>query len=275
MPKSMPLRARLTIGLYAGLYLFFCAAVLGTAFIVLPQHWMVGVVGLLLAVVTLLLLDAVYPKISLFVPSIYRIPQQAGESTIALTFDDGPVQPYTGQILDILDAYEVKASFFCIGDNVSRNPQLAKDIVRRGHTLGNHTQSHQSLLFANTERVKTELELAQQNIRRICGSAPRFFRCPKGYKSPVVARVLRSGSLLLVGYGYPIWDVENPPPGELVGRVLQRARGGDIIVMHDGYPPGKPGKRDSLVAALPGIIEGLLARKIRPVSLDQAIRQKP
>ena len=151
----MPLRARLTIGLYVGLFLLLCATVLGVSIRLLPQLWMAGVVALLLVVVALLLLDAFHPKISLFVPSIYHIPQHAGESTIALTFDDGPVHPYTGQILDILDRYEVKASFFCIGDNVNRNPELAREIIRRGHTLGNHTQTHQSLLLAKAVCVST------------------------------------------------------------------------------------------------------------------------
>lgn len=273
--STMPLKARLLILAQAGLYLLFCAAVITASILLIPITWVGWLVAAALLALTALLLDAFYPRVSFFVDSLWRIPQEPGQKTIALTFDDGPVQPYTGQILDILDKYRIKASFFCIGENVRQHPELAQEIVRRGHTLGNHTQNHLNLLLANSERITAELSEAQETIRRRCGFEPRFFRCPKGYKSPLLARILRRHRLELVAYGYPIWDVQNPPATKLVDRVLKRAAAGDIVVMHDGYAPGKSGRRDSLVAALPGIIEGLLAREITPVSLDQAIGQKP
>jgi peptidoglycan/xylan/chitin deacetylase (PgdA/CDA1 family) len=270
----MPLSARLVVAAYVGLYLLLCATLLTAAALLIPFSWMSWILAALLLALTVILLDAFHPKVSLFIPSLWKIPQQPGAKTIALTFDDGPVHPYTGHILDVLDLYGVKASFFCIGENVRQNPELALEIARRGHTLGNHTQTHGNLLLATSDRITRELEEAQQTIGQSCGIEPRFFRCPKGYKSPLVARVLRRRRLDLVAYGYPVWDVQNPPATELVDRVLNRAAAGDIVVMHDGYAPGKPGKRDSLVAALPGIIEGLLARDITPVSLDQAIGKK-
>lgn len=267
----MPLRARLVVAAYVGAYLLFCALVLTATAKTFQNVWASWVAAASLLALALVLLDAFYPKISLFGRSVGNLPQTQGEKTIALTFDDGPVHPYTGQILDILDRYEVKASFFCIGENVRRHPELAKEILNRGHTLGNHTQTHHSLLLANARRVNREVGEAQRTIRERCGFEPVFFRCPKGRKNPIVGRMLRRHRLVLVAYGYPIWDVENPPPAELVERVLKRAAPGHIVVMHDGYPPHIPGKRDSLVAALPPILEGLLAKGIRPVSLDQAI----
>ncbi len=272
---GMPLRARLVIASYAGLYLLFSAVVLTVAGLMTTNIWISWALAAVLLVLAILLLDAFYPRVSLFIHSISRIPQNPGEKTIALTFDDGPVEPYTGQILDILDRFNVKASFFCIGANIQRYPAVAREIVRRGHTLGNHTQTHRSLLLADADSVARELGEAQKTIRQHCGFEARFFRCPKGYKSPIVARILRRKRLDLVAYGYPIWDVENPPAAELVERVLNRAVPGDIIVMHDGFPPGKSGERDSLVAALPVIIEGLLAKDLRPVSLDQALTARP
>lgn len=265
----MPLKARLVIVAYAGFYLLINIVVLGIAVVSLPQWWMSAVLLVVLLTIAIVLLDAFYPKVSLFVPSLYKIPQYPGKKTIALTFDDGPVQPYTAQILDILDRYAVKATFFCIGENVQRHPELAMEIVRRGHTLGNHSQTHQILLLASAALVSRELREAQLTMQKACGIKPLFFRCPKGYKSPIVAFVLRRFHLALVAYGYPIFDVENPPADELVTRVLQRAAAGDMVLMHDGFPPGKPGKRDSLVAALPLIIEGLLEKGLQPISLDQ------
>jgi len=268
----MPFIARLKIAAWLGLYLAFSLGVVGLAFTVSERAWPGWMLAGLFLALAVVLLDAFYPRVSLFARSLSRIPQDAVEDTIALTFDDGPVEPYTRQILEILDRYGVKASFFCIGENVQRYPDLARDIVRRGHTLGNHTQRHRNLMLTGTAGIERELEEAQRAIEEACGLQPRFFRCPKGYKSPLVTRALRRRALALVAYGYPIWDVENPPTEQLVARVLDRAAPGDIVVMHDGFPPAGAGPRDSLVAALPRIIEGLLARGLRPVSLDQAVR---
>jgi len=270
----MPIKAKWVIVAWVGLYLLSSVIVLTVSLLLVPYTFVSWILATMLLALALVSLDAFHPKVSLFVDSLCRIPQQPGEKTIALTFDDGPVHPYTGQILDILDRYDVKASFFCIGENVRRNPDLALEIVRRGHTLGNHSQTHQSLLLKGSRRIRRELEEAQRTIRQSCDIEPAFFRCPKGYKNPLLAAVLRRYPLTLAAYGYPIWDVQNPPAHELVERVLKRAAPGDIVLMHDGFPPDKPGKRDSLVAALPQIIEGLLAKNITPVTLEQAVSHR-
>ncbi len=265
----MPLKSRLVIAGYVATFLLAAAALLIVA--ALAGGWAVAAVAAFLCGFVALALDAFHPRVNLFMPALVSLPQQRGKKTLALTFDDGPVPQYTPQVLDVLDRHGVKATFFCIGDNARRFPELVREIVARGHTLGNHTQTHRSLLLAGSARVTQELDQAQAALHAAGGGRPIYFRCPKGYKNPFVARVLRRRGMQLVGYGYPIWDVENPPPAQLVARALQRAAAGDIIVMHDGFPAGKPGRRDSLVAALPEIIAGLLARGLTPVSLDQAL----
>ncbi len=265
----MPLRARLEIAAYVLFGLLGAAVVLTGAARAGASAVVLGLLGLAFALLAALLVDAFYPRSNLFGPAVVRLPR--GAKRVALTFDDGPVEPYTAEILDILDCYRVRASFFCIGENVRRNPELAAEIVRRGHTLGNHTDSHRTLLRAGTATALHEVDAAQAAVRAACGVEPVYFRCPKGYKNPVVVRALRRRGLTLVGYGYPIWDVQNPAPQVLVDRVLARAADGDVIVMHDGFPPARPGRRDSLVAALPRILEGLQARGLRAVSLDEAL----
>lgn len=267
----MPMKSKLVIAAYVTLVVLASAALLCIVAWMGGGFWSLASISSLLAVLALLALDAFHPRVNLFIPALVSLPQQAGHKTIALTFDDGPVPLYTQQILDILDRYRIKATFFCIGDNARRYPELIREIVARGHTLGNHTQSHRSLLLAGSRRVARELDQAQAELHAASGVRPQYFRCPKGYKNPLVARVLSQRGIRLVGYGYPIWDVENPPPMELVDRVLKRAAAGDVIVMHDGFPAAKPGRRDSLVSALPRIIAGLLAQGLHPVSLDQAL----
>ncbi len=255
--------------LWIGLALIVSAASLALAAVTVPPA-LFAVLCFVFAGLALLATDAFWPRVNLFGPAVVRVSSRRIANVVALTFDDGPVSPYTEQILAILDRYGVKASFFCIGENVESHPELARAIVDRGHTIGSHTATHRNLLLAGAGEIRRELEGGQESIRSATGKTPVFFRCPRGYKNPLVALAVRRLGIRLTGYSYPIWDVENPPPEELVDRVLRRVRGGDIIVMHDGYPPARPGGRESLIRALPLIIEGLLERGLTPVSLDEA-----
>ena len=254
--------------LWIGLALFVSAVLIAFAAITVPPS-VFAVLCVVFAGLALLAADAFWPRVNLFGPAVVAVSSRRMPKVVALTFDDGPVVPYTGQILEILERYGVKASFFCIGENVESHPELARAIVSGGHTIGSHTSTHRNLLLAGAEAIRRELERGQESIRSATGKTPRFFRCPKGYKNPLVALAVRRLGVRMAGYSYPIWDVENPPPEELVDRVLRRVKGGDIIVMHDGYPPARPGSRESLVLALPPIIEGILARGLTPVSLDE------
>jgi peptidoglycan/xylan/chitin deacetylase (PgdA/CDA1 family) len=249
------------------------AAAFAAAFL-LPAPWSglgaVAVATLCLGAV-LLALDTVAPGVNLFSRALCRLPAAAGPDAVALTFDDGPVEPFTRQILDALDAHGAKATFFCIGENVERNPELAREIVRRGHALGNHTGTHRLLPRLSPAEIAAEIEAGAAAAERATGVRPTLLRCPKGYKGPRVMRVARRLGLPLVGFSYPIFDVENPPAAELVARVLGRVAPGDIVLMHDGFSPTKPGSRSSLVEALPAILEGLARRGLRPIALDAAL----
>jgi peptidoglycan-N-acetylglucosamine deacetylase len=211
-------------------------------------------------------IDMMLPGVNLLSEATCRIPEA---DAVALTFDDGPVEPYTRQILDILDRNGAKGTFFCLGDNVEANPDLAREIVRRGHAIGNHTYSHRILPLLSAEECRAELERGATAIERTTGLRPTLVRCPKGYKSRKVTSIVAETGGKLFGFSYPIFDVENPPAGELVDRVLRKVRAGDIIVMHDGFSQRCPGKRDSLVEALDPILKGLKEKRLRAVSLDR------
>src|SRR3989475_12881015 len=101
---------------------------------------------------------------------------------IALTFDDGPAAPFTEQILDILRARGITATFFVCGSNVERHPDVAQRIVAEGHTLGNHTYSHPFLCFRRRRRMAGEIDRAQEAVRKITGESPTLFRPPYGVR---------------------------------------------------------------------------------------------
>jgi peptidoglycan-N-acetylglucosamine deacetylase len=256
-------------------YVFLFLALYGLGLIVLlllPLPW--GLAGAFLwltlfAGSALFLLDMMVPGINLLSTAPTRLPAPAGND-VALTFDDGPVEPYTREILDILDRYEAKATFFCLGKNVDQNPDLAREIVKRGHAIANHTYGHKILPFLSSAEQRDEIKRGAESILQATGREPTLLRCPKGYKSRRVTRAVTGSGARLVGFSYPIFDVQNPPPEQLVRRVLSRVKAGDIVLMHDGYAPHCPGKRDSLVAALPAILDGFSKKGLRTVTLDRA-----
>jgi peptidoglycan/xylan/chitin deacetylase (PgdA/CDA1 family) len=266
----MPLRSLLKIARAVLPALLAVAAALWAATLLPPPANAVALVAVatLALAAGLLVLDTLAPGVNLFSHALHRLPAAAGADAVALTFDDGPVEPYTRQILDVLDRHGARATFFCIGGNIERFPDLAREIVRRGHTLGNHTGTHRILPRLSAADIAAEIDAGALAAERATGVRPGLLRCPKGYKGLRVMRVARRLGLPLIGFSYPIYDVENPPAADLVGRVLGRVAPGDIVLMHDGFPPDKPGSRSSLVAALPLILDGLQRRGLRPIALD-------
>lgn len=196
-----------------------------------------------------------------------RLPAKFKDA-VTLTFDDGPVFPYTTEILDVLDRYNVKATFFCIGENIMKHPQIVLEMHKRGHSVGNHSFRHVIFPFLQTKRMKAEIVETSRMIQNITGQKEKWFRFPKGYQSRKGFNMAKELDLKPIGFSYPIYDVENPPAQELIDRTLGKVRAGDILLMHDGFPSYKVGSRSSLVQALPAIIEGVRAKGLRFVRLE-------
>ena len=192
------------------------------------------------------------------------------DKTIALTFDDGPHPPYTSQILDVLDRYQVPATFFCVGMHASAHTEELARMNERGHGLGNHTWSHPFLPDLTWPEIATQLERTDEVLAKTVGlGGTRLFRPPYGSRTPeILARLTAEQP----GRTVVLWDVEPfdwqlPGADAITRRVLARARPGSIAVIHDGG-----GDRSQTVEALPAIIEGLLARDYRFVLVDELIR---
>jgi peptidoglycan-N-acetylglucosamine deacetylase len=185
---------------------------------------------------------------------------------VALTFDDGPNPPYTGQVLAILQRYGLHATFFCVGSQVAAYPDLARQEIADGHTIGNHTWSHPFLTSLSDAQIKSELTTTGDIIEEATGIRPIYFRPPYGAFN---ARVLTQANQL--GLTTFIWsddslDWAGGSPTNITHLVLSTVTDGAIILMHDGG-----GNRSRTVAALPNVIDGLLARHFRIVTLDQLI----
>lgn len=157
---------------------------------------------------------------------------------VALTFDDGPDENSTPQLLDLLKEAKIEAAFFCIGKKVAVNPGLAARIVREGHLLQNHTYTHSPFTnFFSVARLRTELTQTQTAIQQAAGIAPQFFRPPMGLSNPRIFRVARELGLQVIGWNARSLDTISTDPKKIAARVEHRLKPGGIILLHDGNIP--------------------------------------
>ena len=186
----------------------------------------------------------------LFPETVWRIPGK--EKTVYLTFDDGPIPEVTPWVMDLLDKYHIKGTFFCVGDNVVRNPELFRELKERGHQVGNHTMNH-------VQGMKLSKFNYLRNVKRaddvICSG---LFRPPHGHMGPGQAKALKKEFTLIM------WDVvtrdySKKLTGEQVfANVKRYVRNGSIIVFHDSLKAEK-----NLRYALPKSIEWLMENEYR------------
>ncbi|MET9232383.1 polysaccharide deacetylase family protein [Lentzea sp. NPDC003310] len=185
---------------------------------------------------------------------------------VALTFDDGPQPPYTDQVLDVLERYGVPATFFCVGTYAKAYPETLARMVEQGHTLGNHTWSHPFLPELTRSQLAEQVERTGDAIAEATGTKTTLFRPPYGSRSPEVVGWLGEMDLTTV-----LWDVapddwQMPGTDFISGTVLDEARAGSIVLLHDSG-----GDRSQTVASLSDMIEGLLARDFRFVVVDDLL----
>lgn len=167
---------------------------------------------------------------------------------IVLTFDDGPHPEHTPAILGILDDLNVKAVFFMIGVNVKAFPEIAKEVSRRGHTIGVHSQHH-TLNFGwlRGEKLANELSDCVREIKMATGEEPDLFRPPFGVTSPHIAREVEIQKLRIIGWSVRSFDTVIKSANVISKRVVGKVKDNSIVLLHDSMP--------LTVKALPQIIE--------------------
>lgn len=180
----------------------------------------------------------------LFPECVWRL--HNNDKTVYLTFDDGPIPEVTPWVLDLLDSYNIKATFFCVGDNVKRNPELFQEIKRRGHSVGNHSMNHLQGIKTTSRRYLRNVAEANELI-----DSP-FFRPPHGLLRWEQASVLREHYTIIM-YDVVSRDYNRKLTGEQVLNIVKRyTRQGSIIVFHDSLKAEK-----NMKYALPRAIEWL------------------
>lgn len=199
------------------------------------------------------------PGSTLLGPAVVRGPLGPGGREVTLTFDDGPAEPYTSQILDILRAHDVKATFFVCGSAAERHPALVRRIAAEGHEIGNHTYSHPSLHLRSRAAIAAEVDAAQDALERILGRRPTLFRPPFGVRWFPLWSVLKERGLVMMLWTDRGYDGRLDAPG-IAAATLKRLRPGSIILLHDGDEAALKSDRSATVGALPAIIAGARAK---------------
>jgi peptidoglycan-N-acetylglucosamine deacetylase len=201
-----------------------------------------------------------------FVPVKFRSSESS--KMIALTFDDGPLAGKTDAILDILKTYKIPATFFCIGNRVKTNPEIVERMVREGHVIGNHSYWHgKTFDLQSSSIILKELRDTDDLIFDVVGSRPRFFRPPYGVTNPMVASAIRQGNYSTIGWSVRSFDTMIKDAAQLFKRVSSAVKPGDIIVFHDFS--------ESTVKMLPQIVEHVLSRGLKLVTVDELINERP
>ncbi len=210
----------------------------------------------------------VSPKSEIFGHSIHSL--NSGEKVIALTFDDGPNNIYTEQILDILKEEGVKGTFFLIGKNVEEYPKVARDVVEHGNYVGNHSYTHPWWLSFETRKALTsEITKAEKAIYDATGVKPDLFRPPHGFKTPGMLHTIRDMDYNVITWDDMTTDYYARSKSKAIARkIISRARPGSIIVFHDGLNLNHEAKRDNTVEALRLTIDELKKENYRFVSLN-------
>jgi peptidoglycan/xylan/chitin deacetylase (PgdA/CDA1 family)/glycosyltransferase involved in cell wall biosynthesis len=193
---------------------------------------------------------------------------------VALTFDDGPAVPSTAEVLDVLGQLQAPATFFLVGENVARHPDLARRIVAEGHTVGNHTQRHRWRDALLDPRYR-DLDRAERQIAAVTGVTPRFFRPPFGIHTPWQLRRVRRRGMVPVQWSAEADDPHRPGADVIARRILDAATPGAIVLLHDGEGTSAAPDRSQTVAALPATIRGLRARGLAIVPLGDLLGEAP
>ncbi|MEM6347785.1 MAG: polysaccharide deacetylase family protein [Bacteroidota bacterium] len=202
---------------------------------------------------------------SLFIDPLYQLDPK--EKIVALTFDDGPNAKRTPPLLELLAKHEVKATFFMLGLQIEREPEIAKAVFEAGHLIGNHTYDHPQMIFKSASFMRAQIERTDSLIQAFGAAKPTYFRPPYSSKYLVLPWVLKQMDKTLVTGTYdPPAEYRSPYPAQKVAdQVLSNVQNGSIIYLHDG----KGSDVEAFLQSVELIIIGLKAKGYRLVRLDE------
>lgn len=179
----------------------------------------------------------------------------AGSRQLALTFDDGPNDPHTLRLLDVLEKHGVKATFFMIGRHVALRPKVAEAVARAGHVIGNHTFTHPNLIFCSRAQLQLQIAECERALDDAVGPHSRLFRPPHGGRRPDVLTTVRRLGFVPIMWSATGYDWSAKHDQEIVDNVLRQLHGGDVLLLHDGGHLDMGIDRSATIAATDRLIQ--------------------
>jgi peptidoglycan/xylan/chitin deacetylase (PgdA/CDA1 family) len=242
------------------------------ATVVRPHLWP-WALGAVVADHLLLSAAGLWPRSGFLGSNWTRLPRDvAARGALAITIDDGPDPDITPRVLALLDEHHAKATFFCIGERVKQHSELAREIVRRGHAIENHSQRHlHRFSLLGPRGIAAEIESAQETIATVTGSWPLFFRAPAGLRNPFLDPVLTRLDLQLASWTRRGFDTVNRIPDVVLGKLTRHLSGGDILLLHDGHAARTESGLPVILEVLPRLLTAVAAANLRPITLRAAL----
>ncbi|MAZ72489.1 MAG: polysaccharide deacetylase [Flavobacteriaceae bacterium] len=213
--------------------LLFLALIGCSLFVAFPVWFFYGLIGLFLLVVAV---GSFSMSLNFFLKS-FTGSKREKKKIVALTFDDGPHPVYTPKVLELLNTYNAKAIFFCIGKNVEKYPKLVAQIAANGHIVGNHSFSHKNTIdFSSTKNWISEIERTDAAIEKILKQKPTFFRPPYGVTTPHLAKAIEHTRHTVLGWNVRPFDTSPVRTrGAIVKHIKRSIKPGSLILLHDTH----------------------------------------
>ena len=245
----------------------------GAAVIAAPASWP-WALGAVALDHTLVAATGLWPRSTWLGQNLRRLPPaSAARGEVSLTIDDGPDPEVTPAVLDLLDAAGARATFFCIATRAEAHPRLCREIVRRGHSVQNHSHRHShTFSLLGLGGFRREIERAQDALAQITGQRPGFFRAPAGLRNPFLAPVLHELQLELVSWTRRGFDTARRDPADVLARLTRALRAGDILLLHDGHAARTATGRPVVLEVLPALLTRFEAAQLRAVTLSEAMQ---
>jgi peptidoglycan/xylan/chitin deacetylase (PgdA/CDA1 family) len=216
------------------------------------------------------------PRSALLGPNLSRLPAAAASrGAFALTIDDGPDAQVTPAVLDLLEALNVRATFFCIAERARAYPSLTRTIVTRGHDVQNHTLHHSHYFsLLGPRALWREIGQAQQVLADITGRQPHCFRAPAGLRNPFLDPVLHRLGLELVSWTRRGFDTRVGNPQRVLASLTRELARGDILLLHDGHARRTAGGAAVLLEVLPQLVARCHAAGLHGETLTEAVPRR-
>jgi len=217
--------------------------------------------------------ESMWPTMHLYGRSFIGLPP--GSRQLALTYDDGPNDPYTLRLLDVLAKHDVKATFFVLGRFVEQKPHIVRALADTGHAIGNHSWDHPRLILASSAELRRQVDRTQAAIFEACGVLPTLFRPPYGGRRPGTLQAVRRLGLEPVMWNVTCYDWKATTSERVFAHAQRQIRGGDVILLHDGDQQAMGADRAQTVAATDRLITHYKAEGYAFVTVPEMMAASP